>query len=63
MCGILYFKLSAIDAINEIANPRIIERTDIIYIAEHGYKGSGNLLLVFLDKPMYEVCLILIKAR
>ena len=34
---------------------------DIIYIAEIEIKGSGKLLFVFLEKLLYEVCLIRIK--
>jgi hypothetical protein len=41
ICGILYFKLNGIDAINEITKPRIIQWKDIIYIAEREIKESG----------------------
>jgi hypothetical protein len=36
---------------------------DIIYIAEREIKGSGELFFVFLEKPLYEVCLIRIKEQ
>jgi hypothetical protein len=46
-----------------ITKPRIVQRKDIIYIAERETKGSGQLLFVFLEKPLYEVCLIRIKEQ
>jgi hypothetical protein len=36
---------------------------DIIYIEEREIKGSGSLLFDFLEKPLYEVCLIRIKEQ
>ena len=36
---------------------------DIIYIVEREIKGSGQFLFVFLEKPLYEVCLIQIKEQ
>ena len=63
ICGILYFKLNRIDAINEIAKSRIIQRKDIIYIAEREIKGSGQLLLVFLEKLLCEIYLIGMKEQ
>ena len=34
-----------------------------MYIAEHEVKGSGYLLFVVLEKPLYEVCLVRIKEQ
>ena len=41
ICGILYFKLNGIDAVNEMTKPRNIQWKDIIYIVEREIKGSG----------------------
>jgi hypothetical protein len=41
ICGILYIKLNGIDMINIITKLGIIQRKDIIYIAECEIKGSG----------------------
>jgi hypothetical protein len=35
----------------------------VIYIAERETKGSGQLLFVFLEKPLYEVYLIRINEQ
>jgi hypothetical protein len=61
--GIFYFKLNGIDATNKMTKLRIIWWKDIIYITECEIKGSGNLLFVFIEKLLYEVCLIRIKKQ
>ena len=56
ICGILYLKLFGIGAINEITKL-------FIYIAGRVIKRLGQLLFVFLEKPLYKVCLIRIKEQ
>ena len=63
ICDIIYFKLNGIYAINEITNSKIIQRNDIIYIQERDIKGSGQFLFVFLEKSLYNVCLIRLKEQ
>ena len=75
ICGILYFKLNRIYAINKITNLKIIKWSNIIYITEREIKGCLTFWSFsfdhkqrlasfgFLEKSLYDVRLGVIKAR
>ena len=56
----LFFKLSGI-AYQQTQN-YLVKGHDL-HIAERDIKSSGQLLLVFPQKPLYEVCLVRIKEQ
>ena len=55
---ILYSKLNWIDAMIKITKFTIILWKDIIYVAECYIKVSGSILFDFLQKPLFEACLV-----
>ena len=57
ICGVLYLKLIGLDVISKITTLTIIWWKDFIYIEEPDW------LLFFLEKPLYEVCLVRIKEQ